>query len=189
MDSTGSVTRYLKAWESGSPQAFNQLINLVYDQLSLKAHNMMRNERQGHTLQTRALVHETYIRLLELKEINWADKNHFYAMASSIMRRILVDHARGKVAKKRGGRAIQVTLENIADSESDLVDVIALNNALASLAANDSTQASIVELRYFGGLKISEIANILSLSPATVKRKWLLARAFLYREMSDTNDD
>lgn len=184
-----NVTRYLKDWEGGSQQALSALVDAAYDQLSVQARNMMRQERRGHTLQTRALVHETYIRLKELQSISWDGKKHFYSMASSIMRRILVDHARSKAAVKRGSNAVQVTLNDVPCSTSDNVDAIALDSALSQLALYDQTQATIVELRYFGGLGNAEIAEQLGMSPATVKRKWVLARAFLYRELSDGDDD
>lgn len=187
--SVTGVTHCLKEWEEGSPQALSRLIELAYDKLARQAHGLMRRERAGHTLQTRALVHETYIRLLEMRAISCKGKQHFYAMTASIMRRILVDHARNKSAQKRGGDAIQITMGDVACCSSDAVDVIALDSALARLALRDTVQVRIVELRCFAGLTIPETAETLSISAATVKRKWTLAKAFLYREIFDISDE
>jgi len=185
---TNSITHLLNDWKGDRPRALQELIEHAYEELSRQAHGMMRGERCSHTLQTRALVHETYLRLVELREIDWKGRRHFFAVASSIMRRILVDHARSYRALKRGGDAVRVTLDEFAENAPDMVDVLALDNALTCLAKHDATQARIVELRYFGGLTIAQAAENLQLSPATVKRKWGLAQAWLYREMHEVED-
>jgi RNA polymerase sigma factor (TIGR02999 family) len=189
MQSTGSITQFLERWEAGSPHALNHVVEQAYEKLAQQARGMMRGERRGHTLQTRALVHETYIRLLEIRNIDWQNRGHFYAVAASIMRRVLVDHARAKQSQKRGSDSIHVSLEKCEPVATDssvpaMLDVVALNDAMISLEKQDPTQAQVVELRYFGGLTIAETADALNLSPATVKRKWAVAQTWLYRELS-----
>ncbi len=183
MNDASNITKLLNESRSDKSQSLDELVDLVYAELSRKASYLMRAERNNHTLQTQALVHEAYFRMLELRKIEWQDREHFYTVASTIMRRILVDHARARSAQRRQGDAICITLENVGDSSPDIVDVLALDHALNKLAAEDMAQARIVELRYFGGLTISQTANALELSPATVKRKWSLAQAWLYREL------
>lgn len=183
---TDSITQLLNDWQGDRSQAFDQLVELVYAELSQKARQFMRGERDDHTLQTQSLVHETYIRLLELRKIEWQDRQHFFSVASVLMRRILVDHARARAAQRRNGGAICTTLKNVSADSPDIIDVLALDQALTKLAGKDLTQTRIVELRYFGGLTISQIAKSLKLSPATVKRKWALAQAWLYRELHPT---
>jgi len=186
MKVTDSITKLLNDWQGERSHALDQLVEQVYAELSRKASNMMRGERSNHTLQTQALVHETYIRLIELRKIEWQDREHFFSAASAIMRRILVDHARAQAAQRRKGDAVCITLNNVSAADPDIVDVLALDNALTKLAAEDLAQARIVELRYFGGLTIAQTAHSLELSPATVKRKWTLAQAWLYRELHAT---
>lgn len=182
-----NVTHLLHEWHDGGPGAFDELVNLVYAELNSSAHRMMRRESDGHYLQTDALVNEAYLRLVELKHIKWENRQHFFAIAARTMRRILVDHARAQKSQKRGGDVVHVTFEqhiNANDSASrDDVDVLALNDALDRLAALDAVQASVVELRYFTGLTLEEIAEHLTISTSSVKRKWQLARAWLYREL------
>lgn len=177
------ITRLLEECNSGSKFALNTLVESAYNELSVQARNLMHRERRGHTLQTRALVHETYMKLLELREFKWQGRQHFFSVAAVTMRRILVDHARSRQSCKRGGNAVRVTLADHADGSADLVDLLALDKALSRLAEYDHVQAHVVELRYFTGLTIAEVAEQLSLSPATVKRKWRIARAWLHRDL------
>lgn len=190
MQSTGNITQLLEKWEGGSKDALNNVVEQVHEKLARQARAMMRNERSNHTLQTRALVNETYIRLLEIRNIDLKDRHHFHAVAASIMRRVLVDHARTKQSQKRGNNVIHVSFDEqnanpTYPGTQGMVDVLALNNAMTRLAQRDATQAQVVELRYFGGLTNAEIAEQLSLSAATVKRKWTLAQVWLYRELNE----
>jgi RNA polymerase sigma factor (TIGR02999 family) len=182
-----SVTQLLARWKNGQPQALDQLIERVYGELLRIGHRQMRRERRGHTLQTAGLVHEAYLRLVELRQIDWRDRHHFFTVAAAIMRRVLVDQARGNGALKRGGDALRMTLDEDLPAAQGAVDVVALDDALRRLAERDATQAQIVELRYFGGLTVDEAAEVLAIAPATVKRKWTLAQAWLYRELHDAN--
>jgi RNA polymerase sigma factor (TIGR02999 family) len=165
-------------------RSLEQLVGVVHDELRRIAHRQMRNERHGHTLQTTALVNEAYLRLRELHRIDWHDRRHFLSVAARIMRRILVDRARAVRAEKRGGEAIRVTLDDNFIGDDDGLDLIALDQALNRLAACNEIQARIVELRYFSGLSVAETAAVLDFSPASIKRKWTLARAWLYRELT-----
>jgi RNA polymerase sigma factor (TIGR02999 family) len=175
----------LVAWGKGDDGALATLLPLVYDELRQLARRHLRGERQGHTLQPTALVHEAYARLVDQERIPWQGRTHFFAMAAETMRRILVDHARKRHAAKRGGQRIQITLdESLAVADRPDVDVIALDDALNGLASLDATQAKLVELRFFSGLGIEETATVLGVSPATVKREWSAAKAWLYREMT-----
>jgi len=182
-----NVTHLLHQWHDGNAQAFDDLVNLVYNELSTRAHRLMRRESDGHPLQTDALVNEAYLRLVELDNIKWENRKHFFAVAASVMRRLLVDHARARQSRKRGGDVIHVTFDYECQDKSRIqenqIDVLALDEALNRLAIVDSTQASIVELRYFTGLSNEEIADQLGVSVSTVKRKWQFARAWLYREL------
>lgn len=189
MCTANSITELLNQWQGDRSEALDKLVEQVYAELSRKARAAMRQERNNHTLQTQALVHETYIRLLELRKIEWRDRQHFFAVASRIMRRILVDHARSNSAQRRKGNALCLTLDNVCADSPDFVDVLALDRALSSLAQHDSVQAQIVELRYFGGLTTAQTAQSLSLSPATIKRKWVLAQAWIYRELHTPEPD
>jgi RNA polymerase sigma factor (TIGR02999 family) len=175
----------LVAWGKGDDGALATLLPLVYDELRQLARRHLRGERQGHTLQPTALVHEAYARLVDQERIPWQGRTHFFAMAAETMRRILVDHARKRHAAKRGGQGIRITLdESLAVAERRDVDVISLDDALNGLARLDATQAKLFELRYFSGLGIEETAKVLGISPATVKREWSAAKAWLYREMT-----
>jgi len=191
MQSTGNITHLLGRWEDGSLDALNCVVEQAHEKLAQLARAMMRNERKNHTLQTRALVNEAYLRLLEIHKIDLKDRHHFYAVAASIMRRILVDHARNKQCQKRGSNMVHVTFDEFQSKAIDptgqgIVDVLALNNALTRLEQRDSIQAQVVVLRYFGGLTNTEVAETLNISAATVKRKWTLAQVWLYRELSET---
>ena len=181
------ITQLLRDWGNGDETARDQLIPLVYEELRRMAHTHMRKERPGHTLQTSALVHEAYVRLVDQTAVEWQNRAHFYGIAAQMMRRILVDHARARQYAKRGGAARPVSLEEGAIvSEERTAEVVALDEALADLAAVDQRKSQIVELRFFGGLSIEETAGVLAVSPGTVMRDWTLAKAWLRREMRAT---
>jgi RNA polymerase sigma factor (TIGR02999 family) len=185
MASASKVTDLLVAWSGGDRGALNTLVPLVYDELRELARRFLRQERVGHTLQPTALVHEAYARLIDQDRVHWQGRTHFFAVAAQTMRRVLVDHARKRHAARRGGPALRVTLDDsLAPADRRDVDLIALEEALTALGEVDARHARIVELRYFGGLSIEEAAEELSISPATVKRDWTLARAWLRREMT-----
>jgi RNA polymerase sigma-70 factor, ECF subfamily len=184
--STHSVTDLLQAWASGDQAALDELLPLVYEELRRQARRYMRAQPAGHTLQTTALVHEAYLRLVGRSAVEWNGRAHFFGVASKAMRSILVDHARARGAAKRGGSARAITLDDaggVAGPQAS-VDVLALDEALGRLAELDPRKSQMVELRYFGGLGIDEAAAVLGVSPATVKREWTTARAWLRRELS-----
>lgn len=183
--STSGVTELLIAWSEGDQAALEQLIPLVYTELRQRAHQCMRRERPGHSLQTTGLVNEVYLRLVDLNRVQWQNRAHFFAMAAQLMRQILVDFARARRFAKRGGGAQQVSLEEAAlVSKERSAEFIALDDALLDLAAFDRRKSQIVELRYFGGLSVNETAEVLKISPRTVMREWELARAWLHRELN-----
>lgn len=157
---------------------------LVYDELHRAASHAMKRENPGHTLQTTALVHETYLRMVNQQRADWQSRAQFFGVAARMMRRVLVDHARAKKAAKRGAGDECVSLENIAGEASDIIDVLTLDNALERLHLLDPIQSRVVELRYFTGLNIEDTAAAMELSPSTVKREWAIARAWLRRELS-----
>jgi RNA polymerase sigma factor (TIGR02999 family) len=176
------VTRLLVAWGDGDAAALEELTPLVYAELRRLARRYMGRERSGHTLQTSALVNEAFIRLVDQRDVRWQSRAHFYGIAAQMMRRILVDYARRRRYAKREGDARRVPLdEALVVSEERAADVVALDEALASLAEIDPRKSRIVELRFFGGLSIEETAEILSVSPGTVMRDWTLAKAWLRR--------
>ncbi|MEN3334355.1 MAG: hypothetical protein V7641_3720 [Blastocatellia bacterium] len=185
------VTQLLLAWSEGNQTALAQLAPLVERELHRLAQGYLSNERRGHSLQATELVNEAYVRLIDWKTVRWQNRAHFVGVAAQLMRRILVDHARRRHFQKRVGHCLQVSLakaENIAEERS--VDVIALDDALNSLAQFDERKSRIVELRFFGGLSEVEIAGALKISLRTVQREWNLAHAWLYRELSkEANDD
>jgi RNA polymerase sigma factor (TIGR02999 family) len=183
------ITGLLLAWGRGDESAADALVPMVYDELRRQAERAMRREGVEHTLQATALVHESYLRLIDQRRVEWRNRAHFFAIASTVMRRILVDHARARLSAKRGGGVAPVTLAGVArasDEGTDDVDLLALHEALERLSILDPDQARLVELRYFGGLTIEETAEALAVSPATVKREWALARAWLRRELAGT---
>jgi RNA polymerase sigma factor (TIGR02999 family) len=183
-ESPGDITALLSDWQGGSEQALNALTPLVYNELRRLAQSYLNRERPGHTLQGTALVHEAYLRLIDQRQVHWRDRNHFFALSAELIRRILVDHARTKRAEKRGGDQVKLSLEEgLEPPAPGDVDLIALDDALQVLARTDPQQSRIVELRYFAGLKIEETAEVLNISPATVKRDWTIAKAFIKREM------
>jgi RNA polymerase sigma factor (TIGR02999 family) len=178
------VTQLLQAWCSGDQTALEKLMPLVYDELHRLAHHYMVRERIGHTLQTTALVNEAYLRLIDAANVGWQDRAHFFAISANLMRRILVDFARSRGYQKRGGNIRKVELnEAFIPSAGRGMDFIALDNALSSLAAFDPRQAKLVELRFFGGLSVEEAAEVLGVSPRTVKRELAVAKFWLLREM------
>jgi RNA polymerase sigma-70 factor, ECF subfamily len=182
------VTRLLADLRRGRAGAVEEVLPLVYDELRALAARHMRRERPGHTLQPTALVHDAFLKLVDQSRADWQDRAHFFAIASQAMRRILVDHAREKHAGKRGADAAHVPHDEArlvaGDSPLPPEDVLALDAALTDLAALDPQQARLVELRYYGGLTIEEAAEALGISPATLKREWALARAWLHRRLT-----
>ena len=166
-------------------EALDKLMPIVYDELRRQAARYLRRERAGHTLQTTALIHEAYMRLVDQRHVEWQNRAHFFGVAAQMMRRILVDHARTKKRVKRGGSDVKISLADatIPVEERDL-DVIALDEALTRLAEIDEQQSRVVELRFFSGLTVEETAEVMGISPATVKRDWSMAKAWLHRELS-----
>ena len=186
--STDEVTRLLRDWGNGNPQALEQLVPLIYDELRQIAHRCLYRERPSHTLQTTALVHEAYLKLIDQRDARWQNRAHFFAIASQAMRRILVDSARRHKAAKRGGPAEKLPLDEAArlSIEPDPI-LLPLDEALTRLAEIDQQQSRIVELRFFGGLTIEETAEVMKLSIDMVKADWAMARAWLRQALSDQN--
>lgn len=183
--SPSEVTLLLQGWRNGDRKALDALLPLVYKELHRLAHFQLRKERPDHTLQSAALVHEAYLRLLGLKAPQWESRTHFFAIAAQLMRQILVDYARRHGAAKRGGGGCKLTLqEATALSRQKDVDVVSLDDALDALAKIDPRQSKVVELRFFAGLSLEEISQALDIAPATVQRDWTAARAWLYREIA-----
>jgi RNA polymerase sigma factor (TIGR02999 family) len=186
------ITAMLRAWGAGGEQASDELIRAVYDELRRQARFQLRRERANHTLDTSALINEAYLKLIEQRSVKWSDRNHFYALASKLMRRVLVDHARTRHRLKRGGEDHPVELDaamTVAGSTGLDIDLLALDEAMARLAALDEQQEKIVELRYFAGLEITETAAVLGISTATVKRDWAMAKAWLKQELTRGTSD
>ncbi|MBS1813216.1 MAG: sigma-70 family RNA polymerase sigma factor [Acidobacteria bacterium] len=185
--SSNEVTELLLAWNSGEETALEKLMPLVYDELRRLARNYMSGERQGHVLQTTALVNEAYLRLIDSSRVQWQNRAHFFAVSCQLMRRVLVDFARSRNYQKRGGGALQVSLHDVVVGSTERpIDFVALDDALTSLAATDERSSRVVELRFFGGLSIEETAEALKISPETVKRDWNWAKVWLLREISKT---
>ena len=176
----------LREWSDGKREALDELMPLVYEELHRQAARYLRRESQGHTLQTTALIHEAYLKLVDQREVRWQNRAHFFAIAAQMMRRILVDYARAKQREKRGGGAVKLPLEEAVSVAVDekAVDLIALDEALTKLAVLDSQQAGVVELRYFSDLSLEETAEVLHISRATAARDWNVARAWLHRELT-----
>ena len=198
------ITRLLLDWSGGNQAALTALFPLVYAELRSMAQNHLRRERQAHTLQRTALVHEAFLRLVDQHDVDWHSRAQFFGLASQMMRRILVDYARKRGAAKRGQHAIRLDIDDVerandtgeagarvADAlrelEDDSVDLDAIDQALARLEKMDSRQGKVVELRFFGGLSLEEAASVIGVSPATVKRDWFIARAWLQRELADVS--
>jgi RNA polymerase sigma factor (TIGR02999 family) len=182
------VTQLLVNWSKGDQAALDQLMPLVYGELRRLASSYLRRERSNHTLQSTALVHEAFMRLVHQPDVQWRNRAHFYAIAAQMIRRILVDYARSQHAEKRGSGAVKLELDEAMSvpQQQTGVDLLGLNDALERLAELDERQGRIVELRFFAGLSIGETAEVLHLSPASIKREWHTARAWLFREMTRT---
>src|SRR5712692_2820589 len=179
------ITKLLLAWSAGDQEALGKLVPLVYDELHRLARRYMEQEQSNPTMQTTALVNELYLRLLNIRETNWENRAHFFAVCAQAMRHILIDLARSRRAVKRGGQAIRVPLEeNPVVLEGTRADLLALDNALNRLAAVDARKGQVVELRFFGGLSVEETAEVLKVSPETVLRDWKVAKVWLLRELS-----
>jgi RNA polymerase sigma factor (TIGR02999 family) len=183
------VSRLLQAWSSGDRKALDELLPYVYDELHRQAHRFLRRERQNHTLQTTALIHEAYLMLIEQTQVRWQNREHFFAISANVMRRILVNYANARRRKKRGGAAETLELDEsilVAAEKAD-VDLLSLDEALTRLGEMDRQQEQIVELRYFSGLTIEETAEVLGVSAATIKRDWRMTKAWLYRQLGGKN--
>ena len=187
MTSPATITQLLARWRDGDQAALDELLPLVYREVRRMAGYYLRQERSDHTLQPTALVHEAYLRLVDQTHANWQNRAHFYGVAAQLMRRILVSHARTQQAAKRGSGGLKLSLDEVAmKAKQREAEVVALDDALMDLAKIDPQQSRIVELRYFAGLNIEETAEVLGVSPATVKREWGTAKAWLYNELSKT---
>ena len=184
--SPNEITEQLIAWSKGNDAALEQLIPAVYQELRRMADHYLRGEDSGHSLQPTALVHEAYLRLIDQTKVEWQNRAHFFGVAAQMMRRILIDHAKAKHRVKRGGTAIKVMLdENVNFTRERASELLALDDALQTLAKMDERKSRIVELRYFGGLSVKETAEFLKLSQRTVEREWTMAKAWLYRALSE----
>lgn len=179
------ITQLLGELKTGEPQILNDLLPIVYDELRRLANSYLRRERSDHTLQPTALVHEAYLRLVGQKPVDWQNRAHFFGVAARLMREILIEHARARHRQKRGGefKTIIALDEAVSFSAANQLDVLVIDEALSRLEELDERQARIVEMKFFGGLNIEEIAEVLGISPATVKRDWSTAKLFLYRSM------
>jgi len=183
------VTQLLLDWSNGNQAALDNLMPLVDRELHRLAHHYMRRENPGHTLQTTALVNEAYLRLIDQKHVHWKNRAHFFALAAQLMRRILVDHARGRQYAKRGGGVQRISFdEAMVVSQERGADLIALDEALDRLTAIDPRKSKVVEARFFGGLSVEETAEALHISPVTVMREWSMAKAWLYNSLSNEGD-
>ncbi len=192
-ESRSDVTDLLRRWKEGDQGALERLMPLVYEELHRIASRYLAHERSAHTLQSTALVHEAFVKLVDQRRVNWQNRAQFFGLAAQAMRRILVDHARSRGRQKRGADAARIPLEvtgSPAATESlDPADAIALDRALQKLEAIDPGQARLVELRFFGGLTVEETAEVMVTSPSSVKREWTIAKAWLYRELASTAPD
>ena len=188
--SSFEVTQLLKAWGRGDEGALRQLIPLVQQELHRLAHRYMSREKPDHTLQTTALVNEVYLRLVDIKQVSWQDRAHFFAIMARMMRRVLTDFARSRNYQKRGGAPLYVSFdEALAVSEEKDAEIVAVDEALSALAAVDARKGQVVELRFFGGLSVEETAEVLKVSPETVKRDWRFAKSWLHRALSGEKGD
>jgi RNA polymerase sigma factor (TIGR02999 family) len=185
----GEVTRLLKAWHEGDEEAYRQLSAILYDELKRQAARCMRRERPGITLQATALVHEAFVRLAGAGEVDWQDRKHFLAVAARTMRRVLVDLVRASATDKRGGRAEPAALDSgIVVQSASVVDLIALDEALETLATFDARKVRVIELRFFAGLTVEETAEVLDVAPDTVARDWRLARSWLLQQLDPRSE-
>jgi RNA polymerase sigma factor (TIGR02999 family) len=186
MSENQDVTRLLSALTRGDDGAASKLIPVVYDELRRLAGSYMRRERVDHTLQATALVHEAYLKLVEQRSVDWQSRAHFFGVAAQLMRRILIDHARGHTRQKRGGEQRKVSLdEAFVFSQQQADELLAVDDSLNRLAEIDPRQARVVELRFFGGLSVEEAAEVLGISPKTIKRDWSVAKAWLYADLKE----
>jgi len=186
MSEAPNITQMLREWSGGNREVLDDLMPLVYDELHRQARRFLSRERSDHTLQTTALIHEAYLKLVDQREVNWESRTHFFAIAANLMRRILVDYARAKNREKRGGDYLMLPLEEaalVAGKEKN-IDLMALDEALTGLEKIDERQARIVELRYFGDLTLEETAEALGISRTTVADDWAMAKAWLHRELT-----
>lgn len=184
------ITHLLKAWRQGDEGALQRLIPVVQQELHRLAHRYMSREKPDHTLQTTALVNEVYLRLVDIAQVSWQDRAHFFAISARMMRRILTDFARSRHYQKRGGAALHVSFdEALAVAEEKDSEIIAVDEALSALATVDARKSQVVELRFFGGLSVEETAEVLKVSPETVKRDWRFAKAWLHRALSREKSD
>ncbi len=181
--SRDDVTGWLQAWSNGDETALERLTPLVYGELRRRARGLMGRERAGHSLQPTVLIHEVYLRLVGSKPVDWRDRSHFYALAARLMRQILVDHARSRGRQKRGGGALPIAFDETVIGPRETPDLVRLDDALHALAETDERKSRVIELRYFGGFGVEEVADVLEVSPQTVLRDWRLAKAWLQREM------
>ena len=182
--SAEQVTQLLRSWSEGNQAALEKLTPLVYGELHRLAKGYMRGEREGHTLQTTALINEAFVRLIDWESVSWQNRAHFFGISAGLMRRILVDFARSHRSSKRGGEASRVTLDEALIAGGPNTDVVAVDEALKSLEALDARKGQVVELRFFGGLSTQETAEVMKISTRTVEREWSLAQAWLLRELS-----
>jgi RNA polymerase sigma-70 factor, ECF subfamily len=190
MVQSSNVTEMLIKWSKGDQSVYADLMDVIYDELHKRAKHYLVRERSGHTLQPTALVHEVYLRLIKQKDVKWQNRAHFFGVAAMMMRRILVEHARRRFADKRGGDDFRLSIDealNIPQQRD--VQLLALDDALNTLAGLDPRQSKIVELRFFGGLSVEETAEVLNISPITVTREWRLAKMWLYHELNKANSD
>lgn len=186
MSAPNVITSLLVDWSNGNQAALEELLPLVYDELHRLARSYMRRERPDHTLQTTALVHEAYLRMIDQKNARWQTRVHFFAAAAQVMRHVLVDYARGRRRAKRGDGLLEVSLDEAAALSGERADeLVAVDDALTRLAAIDSRKGRVFELRYFGGMSVDEAAEALQVSPATVTRDWSMAKAWLRREIGE----
>ncbi len=184
-ENSRNITRMLKDWSGGNREALDELLPFVYTELHRQASRYLRRERHDHTLQTTALINEAYMKLIDQSEVEWQNRAHFFAIAAQTMRRILVDYARTRKREKRGGDDVKLQLDdaiNVSTKEKS-IDLVALDEALNRLAEFDERQAKVVELRYFSGMTEEETAEVLSISPATVRRDWNMAKAWLFHQL------
>jgi RNA polymerase sigma factor (TIGR02999 family) len=182
--STPDVTKLLIEWRGGQQEALDKLMPIVYRELQSLARRYLSRERSDHTLQSTALVHEAYLKLVDQRSVEWQNRAHFFGIAAQVMRRVLVDHARRRKRDKRGNEGTRVTLvDGLLASEPSSIDAIALDTALTSLERLDPQQGRVVELRFFGGLTVEETAEVMDVSTGTVKREWRIAKAWLYRHI------
>jgi RNA polymerase sigma-70 factor (ECF subfamily) len=181
--SRNDITGWLQAWSQGDETALDRLTPVVYAELRQRARRLMGRERAGHSLQPTALIHEAYLRLVGSAPVDWRDRGHFYALSARLMRQILVDHARSRGRRKRGAGAMPITFDETVIGPRETPDLVRLDDALHALAEADARKSRVIELRFFGGFSVDEVADVLEVSPQTVLRDWRLAKAWLQREM------